>query len=430
MPQLSMEDESSTTDFVGRDPGWIIKSGINLILLFFCMFFALSWIVKYPDTIVARVIISSSNPPIDLVAKVSGKVEKIFVQDNENVQTNTDLVLLESDLNYEAMLRLEKSLKLSNFSKDNIVSMGEYLEGNISHDKLGDLQTQFNQLLNSIDNYKILLVSEQLANNRVHIDSKIKHYNFLSSDLELKKNNRTQKLEIEKKVLNKHKKLLKSGLTSEANFIEIKSNYLDREVEIMEINNQKHIYKLEITQLKQNIEQFEIIENDKNKTLWNIIKQDRLALVNSIKEWKKIYLISAPISGKVSYSKRLAPFQYIIEKENVMSLVVSINMHKGEMVIKHERSGKVKPGQKVIVELDSLPANEYGRLLGTVESKGLVPTEKGITVTINLAKPVVTDYGYAIPESGVLYGTAKIITEDKRLISRFFEKVLYITKND
>ncbi len=221
---------------------------------------------------------------------------------------------------------------------------------------------------------------------------------------------------------------MNNGLTSEADFIQVKSNYLDREVEIMEINNQKHLYELEITNLKQNLEQFEISEDDKYDGYWNIIKQDRLALVNLIKEWKKTYLISSPIAGKVSYSKRLAPFQYITEKEKVISLVVSINMHKGQMTIKHERSGKVKPGQKVLVELDSLPANEFGRLMGTVDSKGLVPSEQGVTVTINLAKPVVTDYGYAIPESGELYGTAKIITKDKRLISRFFEKIVYLTK--
>jgi len=430
MTHLMFEDESPSTDFVGRDPGWIIKSGINLILFFFVVFLTLAWVIKYPDTIMARVIISSSNPPIDLVANVNGKVELIFVEDNQEVQANTDLILLESDLNYAALLRLEKSLLLEDFTKSNIFSIGQYLEQNISKDKLGDLQNKFNQLLNSIDKYKVILDSEQLTNNRSHIDKQIKLYKYLSKELEVKKKNRIQKLDIEKKVLDKHKKLLSNGLTSEADFIEIKSNYLDREVEIIEIKNQKLVYELEIKKLKQSIEQFEIKDTDNNNSLWNIIKHDRLALVNSIKEWKKIYLISAPISGKVSYSKRLAPFQYITEKEKVISLVVSTNMHKGEMVIKHDRSGKVKPGQKVIVELDSLPAKEFGRLIGKVDSKNLVPTEKGITVTIDLNKPVKTDYGYEIPESGELYGTAKIITENKRLITRFFEKIIYLSRND
>ncbi len=199
MPSTILEDESPTTDFVGRDPGWIIKSGINLIWLFFCLFLALAWFIKYPDTIVARVIISSSSPPIDLVAKVSGKVEEIFVQDNENVEADTDLILLESDLNYAAMLRLEKALDLSEFSQVNIAELGDYLEQNISRDKLGDLQTQFNQLLNSIDNYRVLMQSEQLANNQAHTASKIEHYTYLSDELALKKKNRTQKLKLKKR---------------------------------------------------------------------------------------------------------------------------------------------------------------------------------------------------------------------------------------
>ncbi|ETW92318.1 MAG: hypothetical protein ETSY2_53770 [Candidatus Entotheonella gemina] len=81
----------------------------------------------------------------------------------------------------------------------------------------------------------------------------------------------------------------------------------------------------------------------------------------------------------------------------------------------------------MIVELDSLPAEEFGRLNGIVVSKALVPTEDGNLINVKLTEPVKTDYGYELPVVAELYGKAKIITKDKRLLTRFFDKLLYLT---
>jgi hypothetical protein len=45
-------------------------------------------------------------------------------------------------------------------------------------------------------------------------------------------------------------------------------------------------------------------------------------------------------------------------------------------------------------------------------------------VEIQLPKKLITTYKKEIPVKAQLKGIAKIITKDKRLISRFFEKVL------
>lgn len=112
MHQYTFVEETVTTDFVGREPGWIIKSGISLIFIVFCLFLLLFWFVKFPDTIQSQIRLTSINSPVELVAKVSGKVERLLVDEGNYVVLNTPLVLLESDAKYEELKQLHHILSI------------------------------------------------------------------------------------------------------------------------------------------------------------------------------------------------------------------------------------------------------------------------------------------------------------------------------
>jgi len=70
-------------DMLGRVPGWITRNGMILFVLFVLLLLAGSWIFKYPDKRRARIVVTSINPPADLRARTSGKIVRLFVEDNE-----------------------------------------------------------------------------------------------------------------------------------------------------------------------------------------------------------------------------------------------------------------------------------------------------------------------------------------------------------
>jgi multidrug resistance efflux pump len=424
MPELIALEDSGHTDFVGREPGWIVRSGIGLLLLVFVLFLSLTWIIKYPDTIESGIRVAANEPPVDLVAKVNGQIEQVFISDGDTIEQGAPLLLIESDLDFATLQLLEQQLQTWQFSTAEIPAIGEFLSSRINTRQLGPLQNSFNQLVAAIEEYRIHLESVQPSTYRAQTESKRQHYQVLSQDMQDKLNNRKQKLAYEEQVLQKNQKLFKQGAASESDVFRLNSQFLDLEAEIIDIRNQKNNYDLAVTELTQELQNMERSIQEKRAQLINTIHQHRMALTNDINDWKQTYLISSPINGRVSFSQRLSQYQYISAGASILTVFSDLNVQVGQMVVQHTRSGKIKPGQDVFINLDSLPANEYGHLRGVVKSKALVPTEAGLLIHVELADPVQTDFGHELPQTAELYGNARIVTQERRLISRFFDQIL------
>jgi len=106
----------------------------------------------------------------------------------------------------------------------------------------------------------------------------------------------------------------------------------------------------------------------------------------------------------------------------------------GKALLPTANSGKVKPEQTVNIQLDGFPFQEYGVIKATVESISLVPTsvvpnETNYILEINLPDSLITTYDKLIPFRQEMKGTANIITEDRRVLERIFDRFNSILKN-
>ena len=67
------------------------------------------------------------------------------------------------------------------------------------------------------------------------------------------------------------------------------------------------------------------------------------------------------------------------------------------------------------------PSDEYGELNGNIAYISPVPNQDGkYLIDVGIDKKLETSYGKKIPFRQEMKGNAKIITEDLRLIERFF----------
>mgnify|MGYP006204803395 CR=1 FL=1 len=91
-------------------------------------------------------------------------------------------------------------------------------------------------------------------------------------------------------------------------------------------------------------------------------------------------------------------------------------------------AGKLAIGQKAFIELIDYPKTEFGMLEGTVIS--MTQIEKGgkYEVKIGLKDQLKTTYNKYIPAKAQFKGSVKIITKDKRLLARFFERLTGLIK--
>ena len=152
-------------------------------------------------------------------------------------------------------------------------------------------------------------------------------------------------------------------------------------------------------------------------------------LNESIQEWKRKFIISAPISGKIATARILAQQQFVKENEIILTIVPETNETKllGRALLPLRGAGKIMAGMPVNIRLDGFPYQEYGAVKASVAQVSLVPEVDGqYLVTVLMPERMITTYDKIIPFRQEMQGTANIITEERRIINRIFDKVLSI----
>ena len=91
-------------------------------------------------------------------------------------------------------------------------------------------------------------------------------------------------------------------------------------------------------------------------------------------------------------------------------------------------SGKVEIGQTVNISLNGYPYQEFGILKSKVKQIALVPQEEFYLLELAMPKALVTTYDKVIPFTQEMKGTAAIVTEDRRILQRVFDKLWSLFK--
>lgn len=66
-------------DILGFIPRWIPRWGILLVVFMLIVLMAFTWFFKYPEVLPSRVKLVTEIPPVELVSRVNGRLEKILV---------------------------------------------------------------------------------------------------------------------------------------------------------------------------------------------------------------------------------------------------------------------------------------------------------------------------------------------------------------
>lgn len=152
-------------------------------------------------------------------------------------------------------------------------------------------------------------------------------------------------------------------------------------------------------------------------------------LLAAVKRWEMDYCIEAPASGRVQLLRQGSPNLYVQGGELFARIVPA---EPGEWIglasVPIAGSGKVKKGQRVIVRFHNFPDQEFGLVEGRVSSVSMVPLEDKYRVEIVFPGGLTTNYGISLPVMHEMKATAGIVTEELRLIERFFQPLRKILR--
>jgi len=411
-------------EILGQVPKWIIRWGTSLIFVIAIILIAGSGLFKYPDIQPATIILTTENPPANLIAKTNGKIVELFVEDKQMVSMNDYIALLESAAVFEHVIEVEELLKgfKAKIENEQLVNINKSYS-------LGEIQSYFASFLKNYQDFRKFVDLDYHQKKIKGIKNELAKYDVYYSQLSEESVVLKKELALAKKQFERDSLLYKQGVLSASEYEKSQATLLRKEFAYKETLTGLATAKIQIGELNQKILDLELEGANSSSEIQNKLFEAYDKLVAEIDIWKQKYLLSAPVEGIVTFNKFWSENQNVVEGEVVFTILPE---DPGEIVGKIDLSvqgaGKVKVGQKVNIKFANYPHMEFGMVRGEVTSISLVPTKDFYTVKVKLTNGLVTNYGYDIKFQQEMPGTAEIITENMSLLKRIFNPAKSVIK--
>ncbi len=93
-------------------------------------------------------------------------------------------------------------------------------------------------------------------------------------------------------------------------------------------------------------------------------------------------------------------------------------------------AGKVTPGQRVQIKFSSYPYQEFGMVRGLLKTSRWKAADTYYVVEVGFPDGLISNYGRTLPFSQEMQGTAEIITEKRRLLTRLLQPLHALMSRD
>ena len=380
----------------------------------------MSYIIKYPEFVPASVIITSQNPPEKLEARTNSKIEKILIKDHQTVKAGQVMMVLQSTANYHDILELKDIIDSLPTNQ-----LQSFPLQKVSAFKLGEIQGDYNSFAKAFQDERLFTRLQPYAPENLAANQSLSEYRGRITNLQQQRSIEVAKYELTKKNFQRSQELFNQGVIAAVELENEKIKFLQAEQNLKNINislsqMQEAISGLNKTKSGASINTEKDKINYSSQTL-QLYEQLR----KSLRQWEQSYLFISSTNGVVSFQQFWGENQFVKQGDVVMSILPeNTESLIGRMQIPSANSGKVQTGQKVLIKLDNYRFQEYGIIEGKVQNISLTPDDKGnYYVDVILPKGLKTSYNKTLTFDKELKGNGEIVTEDLRLIERFFFQI-------
>lgn len=410
----------SVQDILTQPPHWMIRWGNTMIFIILLLILFMSYMIKYPEFIPATIIVTSQNPPEKLEARTNSKIEKIFIKDHQEVTKDEVLIVLQSTANYLDVLQLKRLV--DSIAPNQLESFPLH---EASQFKLGELQGDYNNFAKAFQDEKLFTRLQPYAPENLAANQSILEYRSRIATLRQQKNLELAKYELTKKNYQRSQELFNQGVIAAVELENEKIKYIQAQQNIENLN-------ISLSQMEEGISNLNktksgaSINTEKDKITYSsqtlqLFEQLR----KSLKQWEQDYLLVSSTNGVASFQQFFGENQFVKAGDPVLSILPKDKEALvGRMQVPAVNSGKIIKGEKVLIKLDNYRFQEYGIVEGKVQNISLSPDDKGnYYVDVILPKGLKTSYNKNLTFDKELRGNAEIVTQDLRLIERFFYQI-------
>ena len=410
---------------MGNPPRRILRWGTTILFLVFILFILFAWLIKYPDIIPAPVLITTTNPPVTLVTKITGHIKSLYVKEREKVKAGQLVAVMETTASVNEIELLKQTI--------DTVKTPEILTYTMLplFSELGELQSYYGAFLKNLSDLNNYISNDSYGSKIVSLNNEIIGIQEFIDRLITKEKLYSENQRIEAKNYNRDSLLRAGNVIPESELERAHQSLLKVNIDLQQAKLDHSAKSIELAEKRQLLNDDKISRIDDKQKLVSLLRESFLNLKAQVSLWENTYLLITPIDGIVSFTKFWSANQSVIKDEPVVSIVpVETGNFLGRIDLKMERSGKVKTGELVNIKLSGYPYLEYGMVRGIVKSKSLVPSSDIYIIEIELPNGLTTLYGVTLDFTQNMQGTAEIITKNIRLLQKIVNPFRYMaTKN-
>lgn len=419
-PDIALNDREQIQYLLGGPPSWMLRYGIGAMTGFFALLLAMAWFFKYPDVLESKVIITTENPPVRIPAPASGRIEYLGAEEGQSVPTGALLAVLENPAHWKDVLRLEQWLQQA---EDASTAPPAPLE-------LGGLQNTYSTFVQQWEDYRYFQKRQNAAARIAALREQIGQLEKINDNL--RKQNALLSEELGYATANRQRQqqLHAGKVISDQEFEKSETAWLSQKRQITAAEATILQNDMQVKQLRQQIEETDRTESDQLHDKHLALSESREQLQSAIEAWKQQFLLIAPVSGRVTFPVARSLHETLQAGDELLAIVPD----EAKKTIARSQApaaglGRIRPGARAVIALDGWPAMQFGVLESRVEDVSAVPKEDAYLIVFQLPDSMATTYGVHIPLQQEMPGSVRIITEDRRLLERVFDRVADLVRN-
>lgn len=418
--ELRSED---VQDVMGNVPPAILRWGNTVLALVVLLLLVGSYIFKYPDKITGDVILTTQVPPANILARATGKIDKIYVSNNQQVKAGVVLGIIQNPASSTDIQLLKSRLKAWNSDSPEASIARKLLDNKPL--QLGSVQLAYTSFQEALTAY-LRFQSMQYHPRKLKLQER-KVGELEANLLEMKRRSvlLQQQVESAQEIWKRDSMLNHKGLMSDEEYELSRNKMLQNQQAYSALLSEIKMAEMDINNGEGSLLDLRKDYLD-NESIY--ILQLRTAteqLQTELNAWERNFLLVSPIDGTVNLMGYWSDNQNVINGSIVFSIIPTMQtMVVCKMLLPVLGSGKVQVGQRANVRLNNFPDQEFGYLEGRVEHISDTPDPDGkYVVEIRFPAGLKTNYGIQLPVNRQMQGSADIITNDIRLIVRFFNPI-------
>ena len=416
-------------EILGTPPRWIIRWGTVLIFLLLGVLAAIGYMVKYPDIIEAPLNITTNIPPVKVIAKTSGYIDKLKVEENQAINKGDLILVMKTTAKYEDIETVTAEVDKLIEQNPSLAQLNAYKAPYPV--LLGEAQEAYDEFYKGLKNLNVKRQKKADEAKEKDIQNRINKVESSIKKLQRQEKTAIAAKEMADNAFKIQRELYGKKATTISELQAAKQETFKAEQAIEEIKMKIDEKEDEIAQFESSIKDLKEVNSFSGEDKVVEIKASLTKLQSQLLLWKEKNLLYSDVDGTTTFFGEIGKAaQFLKTGDEIMAIVpASQTGILGQAAIPIIGSGKVKTGQRVVVKLDSYPFEEYGYVQGVVVEKATLPKNGTYNVKVNMPEGLKTSHGKLIDFQQEMAGTAEIITEDRRFLDRIFDKLTSMIRN-